>query len=114
MVEKIGSGIGRMEDLMIEAQLPKPKYNTQGMFTVIFIRPNKTAVVKQLKTVEETVEETIKKLIKNNPRVTAKEMMDATKLSRRGIEYQINRLKNVGIIERIGSTKGGYWKINKA
>jgi len=28
------------------------------------------------------------------------------------IEKNISKLKKAGIIERVGSTEGGYWKIN--
>ena len=38
-------------------------------------------------------------------------LQEQLKLSRRGIEWQIKRLKEKGILERIGPTKGGYWKI---
>ena len=34
-------------------------------------------------------------------------------LTRDGISYNIKILKEKGMIERIGSTKNGIWKINK-
>jgi ATP-dependent DNA helicase RecG len=36
-----------------------------------------------------------------------------TGLSRRGIEWNMVKLKAAGIIERIGGKKEGYWKINE-
>lgn len=33
------------------------------------------------------------------------------KVSTRGIEKQIAKLKSKGIIDRIGPDKGGYWKV---
>ena len=39
LVEQVGSGIVRMNDLMKEAGLPLPEYTTQGMFTVTLQRP---------------------------------------------------------------------------
>ena len=63
------------------------------------------------KTVEETVAKIIIELIISNPKVVTKSMMIATGLSRRGVEYQLNRLKESGKIERIGPNKGGYWKL---
>jgi len=69
-----------------------------------------------LKTVEETVEETVDKilsLIKKNSSITAKELSLNTGLTRRGIEWNLANLKKQGILERIGSTKKGFWKINK-
>ena len=34
LVEQVGSGIIRMNDLMREAGLPLPEYTTEGMFSV--------------------------------------------------------------------------------
>ena len=45
------------------------------------------------------------------PTITTKEMITATGLTRRGVEYQLNKLKEAGIIERIGPDKGGKWGI---
>jgi len=65
------------------------------------------------KTVEKDSEKTLLKVINENPGATAKDMMKATGLSRRGIEYQIDRMKKAGILTRIGSDKRGYWIIIK-
>jgi ATP-dependent DNA helicase RecG len=33
-------------------------------------------------------------------------------LSSRAVEKQLSKLKDMGVIERIGPAKGGFWKIN--
>jgi len=104
MVEQIGSGIIRMNDLMKEANLPKPEYNTKGIFSIVLMRPHKT--------VEKTVEKIIMKLIFENPNVTTKELMATTQLTRSSIEYQLDKLKKNQILTRIGPNKGGYWLFN--
>ncbi len=38
LVEHVGSGIGRMKQLMLAAGLPEPVYETEGIFTVILYR----------------------------------------------------------------------------
>lgn len=110
MVEQIGSGISRMNKLMTEAALPEPEYRIKGMFTVIFRRPVKT-MVKPKDTVVKTVEEIILKLIRVNSKASTREMAEGTKLTIRGVEYQLNKLKNSGKIERVGPKNGGYWRI---
>ena len=40
-------------------------------------------------------------------------MAKALDLTRDGISYNIKTLKNKGIIERVGPTKNGIWKIVK-
>ena len=64
-------------------------------------------------TVEETAVKTIITLIKSNPKVTAKEMSNATGLTRRGVEYHLTKLKEQGKLVRIGSTKMGSWEIRE-
>jgi predicted HTH transcriptional regulator len=51
--------------------------------------------------------------ISKNPNVTIKELMQTTQLSRRGIEYNLKKLKDNKIIKRIGSDRSGYWIILK-
>ena len=40
-------------------------------------------------------------------------MAKALGITRDGISYNIKRLKEKGIIERIGATKNGTWKIKE-
>ncbi len=63
-----------------------------------------------VKTVEKTVVK-ILALIKDNPKITQKELMDQTGLTRRGIEWNIKKLKEEGLIHRVGSARNGYWKL---
>jgi len=73
----VGSGIIRMRDLMREAGLHAPEFNTEGMFTITLQRPPKDLSKKEEpsekpseKTVEKTVEKTIIDLITDNPKTT--------------------------------------------
>ena len=61
----------------------------------------------------ESKEQMLIEKIKENPYANYEELAHNTDLSRRTIARKINELKNKGIIERIGSDKDGYWKINK-
>ncbi|MDR2423214.1 MAG: DUF4062 domain-containing protein [Prevotellaceae bacterium] len=55
----------------------------------------------------------ILELIKQNPNISFAELSDSVGISRRAIVNNINRLKQEGVIERIGTAKKGQWKINK-
>lgn len=46
-----------------------------------------------------------------NPKITIKELQKTLGLSRRGVEWNINKLKGENKIERVGPDKGGYWKV---
>ena len=53
------------------------------------------------------------KLIKENPSITQKEIAKELKMTRDGVKYNMNVLKEMSIISREGSTKKGKWKILK-
>jgi len=66
------------------------------------------------KTREETREKTreeIIRLVKSNPKITTAELALIIGITNKGIEYHIKKLKEEGILVRVGSTKGGHWKI---
>lgn len=69
--------------------------------------------IDEIKTTQETTQEKILKLIKENNAITQTEMAKILKITRDGVAYNIKILKDKGIIERIGATKNGTWKINE-
>lgn len=52
-------------------------------------------------------------LINNNPHLTLDELSVRMGITTRGVEKQIKRLKEHGVIERQGSKKSGKWVILK-
>ena len=50
-------------------------------------------------------------LLKENPELTAELLAKQLDLSSRSIEYNIQKLKEFGLIVRHGSFKGGYWEV---
>lgn len=60
---------------------------------------------------QETTQEKIVSLIKQQPNITQEELAIQMGMTRDGIAYHIKSLKENGVIERIGSTKKGTWKI---
>jgi len=112
MVEQVGSGIGRIRDLMKAARLPEPQFKTVGMFTVVFNR-----------TVEETVEKTVEELnlsstakkildlIKEKPDSTTKSIADSLGISDKAVGYHLTKLQEIDLIYREGSKKTGVWKL---
>lgn len=55
----------------------------------------------------------IASLLNNTPGASADQIGEALGLSGRMVRTHIATLRNLGIIERIGSNKTGYWKINR-
>jgi ATP-dependent DNA helicase RecG len=69
------------------------------MFTVVFRR-----------TVEETTQK-ILELISQNPKISRKEMaINIVGITEDGVKYNLNKLKNNGIIERVGPANGATGK----
>ena len=54
----------------------------------------------------------ILQLLKENGRLTRKDLSEKTGLSDSGIKKIINSLREEGFIKRIGANKNGYWKVN--
>ena len=62
-------------------------------------------------TTQETTQEKILNLIRKNNNITQTEMAKVLGITRDGISYNIRILRKKGILERVGSTKNGEWKI---
>ncbi len=61
----------------------------------------------------DTVNDTVFSLIKQDNKITATQISQRLKISLSTAKRRIKKLKEQKIIERIGSDKTGYWKINE-
>ena len=52
----------------------------------------------------------ILELTNKNPHISAREISKVIGISQRKTEENISKLKQKGILKRIGPDKGGYWK----
>jgi ATP-dependent DNA helicase RecG len=119
LIEKYGSGIGRIIRYFQEANLPEPQFNniSGGFQVTVFFPENmeKHSAQTTEKFTEKFTEnlKDILDLIDNNPTISFNELSEKIGISRRAIIKNTNRLKQFGLLERIGPDKGGYWKIIK-
>ena len=122
LVEQVGSGIGRIRDLMKEARLPEPVFQKEGIFSVTLYRPGNASEQTTQKTIQkmsekvsekmsEKMSEKILRLIKENNSITTDRLAALLDKSTRTIDRQIKTLKQEGKLKRIGSDKGGYWEV---
>ena len=66
------------------------------------------------KTSEKTTEKTTEKIlciIKNNPRVTYRELAETLAMTEDGIYWSVKQLRKQGLLHRIGGRKEGYWQV---
>ena len=114
LVEKVGSGIPRMADLMQEAGLPAPEYRTEDFFTTVLYKNKKTVKETGKKTIKETgkkMPERILEIIKENPQTTVSDIAEQCGLTYNGAYYHIEKMRKKGILSHKGGDKGGEWVI---
>ena len=84
-----------------------------GTFVTVFPRkgiPDR----KYGETVEKTrvkTREKILRILKKRPEITIKELAEEIGLSSKGVEWNIRKLKEEGVLERVGPAKGGRWVV---
>ena len=61
----------------------------------------------------ETVGE-ILQILQANPKITRKGLSERLQLSIRGVEWNLAKMKQEGLIRRIGPNKGGRWEVIKS
>ena len=59
------------------------------------------------------MEERILDEIQKNPHATKRQISEVLDISQISVARATKKLKDIGIIERIGSTKSGYWKVTQ-
>ena len=110
VVEKVGSGIPRMRRLMKDSGLPEPKFSTQGIFTVTFMKRTKNNSI-----TDDTLNDTLKlvlNLIKSHPGISANTLIKETNKSVITIRRSVKTLTDADLIEYRGSKKTGGYFIN--
>jgi ATP-dependent DNA helicase RecG len=120
LIEAWGRGTIKMIDDCIKEGVNPPKFSFDANGVLVEFESETT-----IKTVKKTVKKAIKKnikktdtriieIIEQEPDVTIEKLAQILgNISYRGVYYYIKKMKNNGILERIGGDKGGSWKINK-
>lgn len=112
-IEAWGRGIEKINQECKKAGAPAPiiAYDFGGLMVTFKAGiKGKTPVETRVKTRVKTREK-ILKLILEDPSVSTEEMSKRIGITKKGIEWQIIRLKKEGILQRIGPAKGGNWKL---
>ena len=100
---------------MAEMGLPEPEYKTVSFMTAVTVRNGITSNEVINEAINEVInenEKTVLMLISENIRITKPQLAARTGYSASKIDRAIASLKAKDVLERIGSNKTGYWKIN--
>ena len=118
-IERLGTGTNDLIDACTSMGLKKPTFVQEEDFCITIWRNVDGVALKGSESLSENLEKTttettteILRLLIENPYMTNQELADKCGLSKDGIYYNIKILKQKGILERVGSNKGGYWKVN--
>jgi ATP-dependent DNA helicase RecG len=111
-VNRFNRGIARVQVELKENGNPDPifDYKNLGVFGVTVFEAPEREITKTQITSEKTSEKIIK-LIRENNKITIPEMADRINISKKGIEYHIQKLQVNKQLTRIGAKRGGEWKI---
>ncbi len=123
LTEGRNTGIPKIKRALENNGSPAPIFETDDdrTYFITTILIHEGFKINPKTTIETTTETTIEKLndtqikllelIKQSPSITLIQMANELNLTREGIRYNINSLKNRNIISREGSTKNGKWII---
>jgi ATP-dependent DNA helicase RecG len=59
------------------------------------------------------IHKAILRLMIEQPKISAKNIAEKVGMSSRGVQKNIETLKNRGLVERVGAAKGGHWVVKK-
>jgi len=105
-IEKLGTGITRIRQEAEKAGIHDVEFSFGYFFAVEFKR-----VADSWKSSEKSSEK-ILNLISTNKNITIKELANELNITRRTVEKNLAKLKVKGMLQRVGSDKGGFWVVN--
>ena len=113
-VEYLGSGVPRI----LQKYSKKAFKITDNFLRIILPNELDEHEIKNLKSAQNKserikTEDKIISAILQNKDITTDKLMEITELTRRGVEWQIRKLKDNGVLTREGSNKTGSWIVNK-
>ena len=103
IVDKYGKEVFEFLDNFIKVNIPFNVNATEEKVT--------EKVTERVTDKLNLVQRRIVEKIQTNPKITIPELMNELSLSDSGIRKNLTKLKELGIIKRIGSNKTGYWEI---
>jgi ATP-dependent DNA helicase RecG len=110
IVEELGSGIRKMfKYTPLYANGKEPIIEEQDVYR-IEIPYIPTLQGSDVDTTQKTTQKILDQ-IKANPYISRQELAELCGLTSDGIKYNIRKLREKGIIKRIGPDKGGHWEV---
>lgn len=119
-IESWGRGIEKICSACERDGVPQPEYTINpGDIMIKFTAPEDRVIrVTERVTVKVTdevtdKEQTVLSLLAEDPGYTMPQLAERLGVSRKTVAARLKKLKEAGLIERIGSDRKGYWKLHK-
>ena len=119
-IESWGRGIEKICSACEKDGVPQPEYTINpGDIMIKFTAPEDRVIrVTERVTVKVTdevtdKEQTVLSLLAEDPGYTMPQLAERLGVSRKTVAARLKKLKEAGLIERIGSDRKGYWKLLK-
>ena len=101
-----------MRKLMKADSLEEPKFDfSEDWFTVTFKRPQLQKLGDRLGGKLGDNQKKIIELMKGDKHISIPQISKIIGISTTAVENNISKLKEKGIVKRIGSAKSGYWEV---
>ena len=133
MTEGRGTGIPKMLKALKNNESPMPVFHTDKYRTSLtiefpihpaFLEKGTTGDGQDREVVEKVVEKVVEGLSSNqrgiveaiakNPTISAQGLAELIGISHRKTQDNLAKLKNMGVLKRIGPDKGGHWEVSRA
>ena len=112
--EKMETGFERIREVCKKENAPFPEIEFNENYFYVTFKQSHEYLRFAGKGVRETTQKTTQKIleaIKENPRITKRELASVIGISENGIKFHINCLKKKHLLKRVGPDKGGYWEV---
>jgi len=121
--EKLGSGMERMKEYCKKEQAPFPKIRFTGSHFYIVFTPTESYLdmIKDVKVVRKggqkgwseltEKQQIILQIIQESPKISRKELVKELGINPSAVQKRIEKLKQKGLLKRIGSARSGSWEI---
>ena len=109
MIEKYGSGIRRIFSSFEQEKLPDPQFCniSDGFMVTVFCERIDIKLGDKLGDKQILILDSIKK----DPYLSLSQLTKIIGISQTAVENNVDKLKKIGLLTRIGSPKGGHWKV---
>jgi len=113
MIEKYGSGIKRVCDILTKEGIKDPVFEIIGNCFKVTIYCIPKDLEKDLEEMGLSFnQQQILKEMKKNTFISQKELSIKIGITEKNIRNNIAKLKKNGLIKRIGSPKSGHWEVS--